>query len=332
MGRKAYVIAESDLNDTRLIRPPAEGGYGLDSQWSDDLHHALHTLLTGERNGYYEDFGSIHQLARAFRQGFVYSGGYSAHRRRRHGNRTEGCRAEQFLVCAQNHDQVGNRAFGDRLASIVPPEALKLAAGTILLSPFLPLLFMGEEYGETAPFLYFTSHGDPGLAEAVRKGRREEFSSFAWRGEIPDPQAEETFARSRLRPGFHADREGAPLLAFHRELLRLRRAWPPLAAPDLEAQEVTVREDGNVLSFRRWKEGAEVAGFLHFGDEPAELDVSLPSGPWRKVLDSAEDRWGGKGNSIPGEIGAGKSVRLSLGPWAVVIFARGIPSVAFGGA
>ena len=148
LGRRVYVIAESDLNDARVIRPRAVGGYGLDAQWSDDFHHSLHALLTGERNGYYQDFGTLAHMARAFRKGYTYTGQYSAYRRRRHGNSTRFCGAQQFVVFAQNHDQVGNRAGGERLGTLVSFAALKLAAGVVLLSPFLPLLFMGEEYGE----------------------------------------------------------------------------------------------------------------------------------------------------------------------------------------
>jgi maltooligosyltrehalose trehalohydrolase len=176
LNRRIYVIAESDLNDVRLVSSPELGGYGLDAQWNDDFHHALHTLLTGERTGYYEDFGRIQDLAKAFAEGFVYSGAYSPARRRRHGNTSKDLAADRFVVCAQNHDQVGNRLKGDRLSALVSFEGLKLAAAVVLLSPFIPLLFMGEEYGETAPFPYFVSHSDPDLIEVVRRGRRAEFA------------------------------------------------------------------------------------------------------------------------------------------------------------
>ncbi len=325
LGRRIHVIAESDLNDARLIRPREAGGYGLDGQWSDDLHHALHALLTGERGGYYADFGGIDPLARAWRQGYAFTGQRSRYRRRRHGNDPKGCRAEQFTVCAQNHDQVGNRALGDRFGALLPFEALKLAAGTVILSPFLPLFFMGEEYGETAPFLYFVSHGDPGLIEAVRKGRREEFASFAWGGEVPDPQAEETFARSRLRPDRRETPEGAALLAWYRELLRLRRAWPPLAAPDLAAQEVVSREAPPLLAFRRWRDGAEIFGVLHFGEAAATVELPLPAGDWRKLADAADPRWRG-GGALPDDLHSTGATTLALPPRAVVLYGRGGPA------
>jgi maltooligosyltrehalose trehalohydrolase len=169
----------SAANDARLIRPRELGGYGLDAQWNDDFHHALRSLLTEEKRGYYEDYGEFNQLVKAYREGFVYSGEVSKHRRRRHGTTTRDIPAERFVVFCQNHDQVGNRMLGERLSQLVSFEALKLAAGAVLLSPFIPLLFMGEEYGEEAPFQYFISHGDPLLVE-VRGGRREEFAAFGW--------------------------------------------------------------------------------------------------------------------------------------------------------
>src|SRR5205823_2004810 len=168
------------------------------AQWNDDFHHSLHTLLTREREGYYFDFGDFQYMAQAFSEGFVYSGHYSVTRNRRHGNSSRGVPPVKFIVYAQNHDQVGNRMMGERLGQLVSLEAYKLASSVTLLSPFVPLLFMGDEYGETAPFQYFVSHTDPRLIEAVRHGRKAEFSSFKWTGEPPDPQDEQTFERSKL--------------------------------------------------------------------------------------------------------------------------------------
>ncbi len=198
LNRRIYCIAESALNDTRIIRPRELGGFALDAQWNDDFHHALHALLTGEQTGYYQDFGRLHQLARAWRRGFVYDGQYSGYRQRAHGNSSRNIPAQQLVVFAQNHDQIGNRMLGERLSRLVSFEDLKLAAGLVLLSPFIPLLFMGEEYGETAPFQYFIDHSDPELVNAVREGRRREFAAFGWEEEPPDPQDEATFLRSKL--------------------------------------------------------------------------------------------------------------------------------------
>ena len=202
LHRPVQVIAESDLNDTRVIKPMAFGGYGCDAQWNDDFHHALRVVLTKENQGYYQDFTGMADLVQAIQQGFVYTGRYSEFRRRRHGHSSELVTPSQFIVFSQNHDQVGNRADGERLSTQLSLDALKAAAALVLLSPNIPLLFMGEEYGERAPFLYFIDHSDPGLVEAVRKGRREEFAPFGWREEdIPDPYAVSTFERSRVSSG-----------------------------------------------------------------------------------------------------------------------------------
>src|SRR3989454_9940980 len=189
------------------------------SQWNDDFHRALHALLTGERSGSYCDFGRVEHLAKAFTEGFVLSGQYSGYRRRRHGNSSRDIPAHRFVVFAQNHDQVGNRMGGERLSQLVSLESLKLAAGIILLSPFVPLLFMGEEYGEKAPFQYFTSHADSNLIEAVRRGRREEFASFQWRGELPDPHDEATFLRAKLNHQLREQGEHKVLVEFYKELI-----------------------------------------------------------------------------------------------------------------
>jgi maltooligosyltrehalose trehalohydrolase len=225
----ALVIAESNRNDPRTIRPESEGGLEQDAQWADDFHHAVHTLLTGESEGYYGDFGGVEDLARAFERPFVYDGRWSDERRRRVGAPGGDRPPEQFVVCAQNHDQVGNRAFGDRL----PRRVLPLAAFCTLLSPFTPLLFMGEEYGEEAPFQFFTDHVDKRIARATREGRRKEFAAFAaFRGEeVPDPQAVETFERSKL-----TRREDRRIAALYRDLLALRPRLPDVE-PEIESDE-----------------------------------------------------------------------------------------------
>lgn len=322
LRRQIHVIPESDRNDSRVIRPVAQGGYSLDAQWSDDFHHALHTLLTGEREGYYVDFGQLAHLARAFTDGYVYSGQYSAYRRRRHGNASRDLPARQFVVCAQNHDQVGNRRLGERLTALVDFESLKLAAGVVTLSPYLPLLFMGEEYGESAPFLYFTSHSDPGLIEAVRKGRREEFVRFNWQGEVPDPQDEATFARSRLRWELRGQGQHKTLRQFYRELLALRRRIPALAQADKFTMTVTLLEKESVLSVRRWRGPSEVFAVFHFGTQPVQVKLPIPAGRWKRILDSGEPRWQGPGSEVPREISSIGRARLALSPRALVLFSR----------
>jgi maltooligosyltrehalose trehalohydrolase len=300
LGRRVHIFPESDLNTLTFLRSREEGGCGLDAQWTDDFHHCLHTLLTGERSGYYQDFGAVEQMAKSMAGGFVYTGQYSPFRRRRHGVSAEGLAGSRHVVCIQNHDQTGNRMLGERIASLVDFESRKLAAGAVILSPFLPLLFMGEEYGETTPFLYFVSHSDADLVEAVRNGRREEFAAFGWKEEPPDPQSEETFERSRLNHQLREEGEHAALHAFYQELIRLRKTVPALA--DLSKEKVEARVEDGAIVVRRG-EGA----FLAFNFTGEERELRLPGGKWERVLDSADERWGGPGS---GERLAPRSVAL----------------------
>ncbi len=225
VGRDLALIAESDLNDPRILHSRELGGYGLDAQWSDDFHHALHTTLTGEREGYYEDFAGFADLVRALERGWVYEGRYSRHRGRRHGRRSDGLSLERFLGYAQNHDQVGNRARGERLSQLVDARALRVAAAVVLCGPFVPLLFQGEEWGASTPFRFFADFDDEALGEAVRAGRRREFAAFGWRPEdVPDPIDPETFEASRLDREEIAREPHASLLDWHRQLIRVRAA------------------------------------------------------------------------------------------------------------
>lgn len=321
-GRRVHLIAESDLNDTRLVRPRASGGYGLDAQWNDDFHHALHARLTGEDRGHYADFGRLEHLSKALTDGYVYTGQYSRYRRRRHGHPSDDLPASKFVVFIQNHDQVGNRMRGERLSTLVPFDALKLAAGVVLLSPYLPLLFMGEEYAETAPFLYFTHHSDRGLAEAVRAGRREAFRAFDWPGEAPDPQDEATFLRSKPDYGRRGTARGRVMLDFYGELIRLRKTVPALAAPRKDRMEVIEPEPDRVLCVRRWKDGDETFAVYHFGEAPTSARLPLPAGRWRAVLDSADARWGGPGASLPDRVESTGELRCTLAPWSLALLRR----------
>lgn len=250
-GKHVAVIAESDLNDPRLLHAPEAGGYGLDAQWSDDIHHALHAVLTGERHGYYEDFGPIAELARALERGWCYDGRFSPHRGRRHGRSTAGLDGTRFVAFLQNHDQVGNRARGERLVHVAGLARARIGAALLLTSPFVPLLFQGEEWAASAPFLYFTAHEDEGLANAVREGRKREFAAFAWQGEVPDPQAPETIERSRLDWSELSREPHAEMLRWHRALIRLRRAVPDLADPRLERTRVAWSEQRKWLVVHR---------------------------------------------------------------------------------
>lgn len=320
LGRPFHLIAESNLNDARLVRPAGQGGYCLDSMWSDDYHHGLHTLLTGEEDGYYEDFGQLEQFGEAYRGGFTYRGQYSPFRDRRHGNDPSGLEPWRFVVAAQNHDQVGNRARGERLAALVDWESLKLAAGLVLLSPYVPLLFMGEEYGETAPFLYFVSHGDPDLVAAVRAGRRQEFARFAWRGDVPDPQAEETFLRSKLTPAGAEAGRGKLLHRLYRNLIRLRETVPALRCRDAASREVSSDDQTGVLKVSRSTAHSSVRLIFHFGKERGDLQEEWPAGRWAKLIDSAETCWDGPGAGLPDEASTGSAGPLTVPPRSFAVY------------
>ncbi len=322
IGRRVHLIAESDLNDSKLIRPQALGGYGLDAQWNDDFHHALHALLTGERTGYYRDFGTVQHLVTALTEGYVYSGRYSPYRRRRHGNSSKLLPARSFVVFTQNHDQVGNRMLGDRLSTMVSFEELKLAAGLVILSPFIPLLFMGEEYGETASFQYFTSHSDPALIEAVRAGRREEFAAFTWQGDPPDPQDEATFVRANLDHTLRREGSHRVLYEFYKELIHLRRTLPVLADLSKERTQAFGLERERCLFVRRWKDEAQVFMVFYFGDVPASVTPPVPEGRWRKRLDSSEERWRGSGSTLPEQFDSHGEVTLATRPKVLAVFSR----------
>ncbi len=298
-GRPLLLIAESDLNEPRLTRGADLGGYGLDCQWSDDFHHSLRTLITGERDGYYGDFGTLGQFAKAWREGFAFTGEHSAFRRRRHGSPAGDLPGRCFQVFSQNHDQVGNRMLGERLSTTVSFECLKLAAGATLLSPCLPLLFMGEEYGEEAPFLYFADHTDPELREAVRRGRREEFSGFYSRGEPPDPFAPSTFERSRLSWESRFRGRRGILRSYYVELLRLRRSLPSLPGYDRREME-TFADEGTGLFWvaRQSPGGASLLVLAFAAGDSDPVDLPFP-GPWEKTLDSSDRCWGGPGGTLP---------------------------------
>jgi maltooligosyltrehalose trehalohydrolase len=255
--RPLFLVAESDLNDPRFVRPRDAGGYGLDASWADEWHHALHAVLTGETDGYYEDFGSLDLLAKALRQAWVYAGDWSPHRRRVHGRPPVGLDGWQFVVCTQNHDQVGNRATGERLSHLVSPGRLRIAAALLLTSPFVPMLFQGEEWAASTPFQYFTDHDDADLGMAVTEGRRNEFAHFGWDpSAVPDPQDPATFERSKLR----WDEARGELLEWYRALIALRRSRPDLTDGRLDGVRVDVDPDARRLTFARG--GVEVRADL----------------------------------------------------------------------
>jgi maltooligosyltrehalose trehalohydrolase len=304
-NRKLYLIAESDLNDVKLIRSKSANGYGLDAQWSDDFHHALHALLTGTDIGYYQDFGTCEDLAKAYRDTFVYDWKYAPHRFRFHGAPALDCPMTQFVVCIQNHDQIGNQMHGERLSQLISFEGLKLAAGAVLLSPYIPLLFMGEEYGEEVPFAYFVSHSDPELIQAVRRGRKAEFAAFHLEGEPPDPEAPETFQACKLQWERHQQGKHQVLWRFHQRLLQLRRSHPALVKRDRASVSACAEEAKKLV----WLERQDVICVFNFNQ--SDQGFEFPAGRWRVVLNSADQEWMGAGSLAPekGQEGESGNVR-----------------------
>lgn len=315
-GKKKFLIAELDLNNPRYINPQTKGGYGMDGQWADEFHHALHSVLTGETNGYYEDFGALHFLEKAFRDTYVYNGCYSPHRKKIFGERADNDHYKQFVVFSQNHDHIGNRMMGDRLTTLLSFEQLKLTAAVVLLSPYIPLLFMGEEWGERAPFLYFTSHSDEELVTSVREGRKKEFSHFKFSGEFPDPQAEETIQKSTL--GWKMNEENnAALLRFYKHLIHLRKTCKALQGKERNTMNVFPVDDGNVLTIQRMFEGEEVVIVFHFGKETTIYKIPLETS-FKKTFDSSAGEWNGNEDVTPVEINKGQS--FDINPNSVLIF------------
>jgi len=272
-GRRMVLIAESDLNDPRIVRPREAGGYGIDAQWSDDFHHALFTLLhsEGEGKGYYDDFGSFEKLVKSLTEVFVYDGEYSRYRRRRHGRPVEGLSAHHFVTFIQNHDQIGNRATGDRLEHIVGAERTKVALGIVLTAPFVPMLFQGEEFAASTPFQYFADHDDAEMAKAVSAGRKKEFAAFGWdEGAIPDPEDPETFKRSKLNwSEVHGGTHGQ-MLEWTKKLIHLRRDSSSLNDGELGKTKVTADAEKSWLSMERGK----IQVLANLGPEAVPFDAS----------------------------------------------------------
>ena len=307
LGRRVVLIAESDANDPRFIRSQALGGFGLDAQWTDDFHHAVHVALTGESQGYFGDFGGVRPVAKTLADRFVNDGRYSPYRRRRYGRPAADLPADHFVVCIQNHDQVGNRAGGERLSVLVEPAALRLAAAVLLLSPYVPLLFMGEEYGETNPFLYFVSHGDADLIQAVREGRRREFAAFGWAGDVPDPQSESTFAGSRLDWGRAGNGSHARLRALYTDLLKIRKQEPALR-PGSAGVSVKHSESDQWISLRLVATGSELIAGFNFGSVEGTLPLES-GGSHAAILVTDDPRYGGEGKSAVTSTGLRLSAR-----------------------
>jgi maltooligosyltrehalose trehalohydrolase len=294
--RRVHVFAESHDNDRRLVLGTAEGGLGLDAVWSDDFHHALHHRLTGETASYYGDFTGDHHLPRAVAEGFAFQGEPSRFWGRPRGTASRDLPADRFVIFVQNHDQVGGRPQGERLGSLVPFGAVKLAAGLLFVAPAVPLLFMGEEYGDTAPFPFFTSFLDRELAERVRRGRLQELTRFGWQGTIPDPGVPATFVASRLNHALAAAPRHRALREYYRRWLALRRAHPALGASDKDLARAAL-DDAVLTVTRATPTGEEIRLIANVGAEPRAW--SLPDTAWRLLLDSDATVFGGTGAATP---------------------------------
>ncbi len=318
--RHIPLIGECDLNDAKFISPPAVGGYGLSGQWIDEFHHALHALLTGEKDGYYADFGSFDHLLKAFEDTYVYDGKYSNHRQKTFGNSAKNNPFDQFVVFSQNHDQVGNRMLGDRLTKLVSYEQLKLSAVAVLTSPYVPMLFMGEEYAEEKPFQYFVSHTDPSLVEAVRNGRKAEFAYFQKAGqETPDPQAETTYQDSTLSWQIENPKRKS-MLALYKQLITLRRTLPALRLSTRRHSRF-VSQNRLLCMQRQSLDGDLVYVIMNFGNEAEKFTLNAKeSFIFSRMLDTADVNWQGPGAATQDQYPGNAS--LEVAPFSAIILEK----------
>jgi maltooligosyltrehalose trehalohydrolase len=290
-GRKFVLIAESDLNSPKVVKKISEGGFGFDAQWLDDFHHALYKMINTNDPQRYYDFGSIEQLAKAYTDGFVHSGEWVKFRKRKHGASSAGVSGDKFVVFNLNHDQAGNRAGGERLCMLVDFERVKLAAAALLLSPYVPMLFMGEEYGDDSPFYYFVSHSDEELIKAVREGRKAEFAEFGFDDQVPDPQDEETFRKSVIQ--WHKRERGhyQKLLQWHKQLIAIRKTYSAFKTFDKQNTSVNVIESAALALVRSAADNQQqIFCLFNFSDKPVEWKFP-GKGKANKILDSHDAQW-----------------------------------------
>jgi maltooligosyltrehalose trehalohydrolase len=321
LGRSAWLIAESDLNDSRVIEPPAQGGYGIDAQWLDDFHHALHTSLTGESRGYFADFNGLPSLQKALVNGYVYEGQYSRYRRRRHGSSSKGRPGKRFVAFTQNHDQIANALQGSRSSRVLSLEQQKLATAVLFFSPYLPLLFMGQEYGEKADFLYFTEHGDAALIEAVREGRRNEVNDFSTGGEFVDPQDSGTFQRSKLDWCLRQQPPHAGLLDFYRDWIGMRKRHAALR--NCRKSMVRARCDAEnrwLVTERRDISGSRALLVCNFAPDTHEVPITFGSAPWAMCLWSGDARYGPPAPTPASRIAENQPLNVELAGFSAALY------------
>jgi maltooligosyltrehalose trehalohydrolase len=316
LGRPVHLIAESDLNDPKIVSPQDRCGYGLEAQWLDDFHHSVHAYLTKERYGYYSDYGDIRDIEKSLRDGFVYDGKYSQFRNKTHGASSSDLPGSKFVVCIQNHDQVGNRPDGARLSSLLEPPALKVAAGLLLLSPYIPMLFMGEEFAEKAPFYFFTSHIDEGAARATREGRKKDFEAHHFDLDFIDPQDEKTFELSKIDLKSRNLPPHREIFEYYKSLIRLRKSHPALRDLSKKNTELVLLNEKKVLIARRRSSGVEeLVTFFVLGNEPVELEKILGGSEWMRIFGSEPD--------LP-RIERRAPDSISLPPMSVTVYSRKI--------
>ncbi|GAC1416768.1 MAG: malto-oligosyltrehalose trehalohydrolase [Flavisolibacter sp.] len=316
LGKKFYLIVESDLNDNKFINPLEKEGYGMDAQWIDEFHHALRITAGEEKQGYYEDFNEVDHLAKSYKDAYVYDGQWSGYRKKFFGKIASENPGSQFIVFSQNHDQVGNRMLGERTSTLVGFEMLKLLAAAVLLSPYLPMLFMGEEWGETHPFLYFADHSDPELVEGVRKGRKEEFAAFQAAGEAPDPFSQKSFQHSKLQWTLLKDSKHATLFRYYKKLILLRKTHPLIGQPDRFNLSVDLNKSQRTLSLKRWNTSHTILVLMNFSRSRQKIYHPHINLTCKKIWDSADKYWDGPGEALLERLTEG---HILLGPESVVV-------------
>jgi len=296
-GKTYHLLIECDLNDTRYIDSIPDNGYGMDAQWTDEFHHALRVTAGEKKIGYYSDFNGVTDLAKAYRDAYVYTGQYSAQRFKKFGVPANNP-GEQFIVFSQNHDQVGNRMLGERSSMLFSFEMQKLLAAAVIVSPFMTLLFMGEEWSAQTPFLYFVSHSDPDLIKAVQKGRSKEFKDFHDKGEAPDPQSPDTFERSKLKWDELQHDKANAMFRYYQTLIRLKKSNTVLKSKSREDMEVSFNDEANTLQLTRVAEQQRVLCLMNFSKQERTITINQ-HGQWGKLLGSADAEWHGKGHHSP---------------------------------
>ncbi len=318
-GRRHYLIVECDLNDPRFLDTPEKNGFGMDSQWVDEFHHALRITAGEPATGYYSDFQGIRHLEKAYRDAYVYDGQYSEHRKKNFGRPAKDQQGSKFIVFSQNHDQVGNRMLGERSTALYSFEMQKVLAGAVMISPYLPMLFMGEEYGETNPFLYFVSHTDAELNKMVREGRKAEFAAFHSEGEAPDPDALDTFMQSKLQWDLLQKPQHQTMFKYYKALIQLRKNNPALSNGDRSRLTALSYPDKNTLVLKRWEPRQQIVCILNFSKEKQAIPAEDSIHNWELLLSSADEEWGGP----CGENSACQEVnKLIIQPESILIYTR----------